>query len=886
MSVIVIGMIIAIIVLSVNNHNLKEELYELKQSISKKINFCPKCGADYRAYNGVIKFCTKCGFNFLNPPPISQVSNVIVQAPQENRVVIEKEKHSDKEIKNSLILTIGSILIVLSAIVFLASTWKITHNVVKTAVISLMLIIFFGISNIAEKKLNLKQTSKTFYYIALIYIPIVLLSISLFSLFGHYLSLYGEGKYIYLMLSSILVSIIYYFVSKRKNNSTIFVFSFIFQLLTIIFLVLIFTNNFSAIMLGLISYIIVIDLLYVFNKFYFNKNIHLRLINVFNIAFISLIIFTSLFKINITVLEIINLIVSLVSLYIFLIKIWNKYKVYQYLYPLFIIFTFTSFSRLFENSMFSQALVLSSFATIVLCDIFKYHRINIISYVEILITFSLFGIFWLIQGSVDVVLLDAYIIFGIISLISLINYIYDGKYKQFSSFTFIINLMIFIISIIARLELEITYVEIAGLIFTLIGMYVSKLEISLQKALKIVGVITFSLFTLFVVIDDTYVIYDILIYLVYFGLCFIYSLENKNNFFKILSYIYINIFLLSLDNYFDLYYSMYIIPVTTILITAVEKLLPAIKTKGSEIYLLIQYIFSLFLLNSIYDIPAFVLLLGINVLFVLYLIYYKKNKNLLYLTFISMIPYIYTSNLLYIENFNFAYIISLVAIGYLILSIYKKKDNLYISNFYIYTFFHIVNLEEEKYVSILILLVGTLFVYLIKNNKVKDFYKALLYLFSLILYNFIIDDINLSGITIFSNGIYIVFTLLLTRTIFIKYGSGYKAWEYILSILINFITLSSYSNEYDGILYVIFLIIVVAISYVYKFGPMFLICLISILINILLLTMEFWLSIPWWIYILLIGAILIGFAMKNELKDKQNNNSKNKISEIKKYLDL
>ena len=46
MAVIVLGMIIAIIILGVNNHDLKEEICELKKLIANKVNFCPKC-ADY-----------------------------------------------------------------------------------------------------------------------------------------------------------------------------------------------------------------------------------------------------------------------------------------------------------------------------------------------------------------------------------------------------------------------------------------------------------------------------------------------------------------------------------------------------------------------------------------------------------------------------------------------------------------------------------------------------------------------------------------------------------------------------------------------------------------------------------------------------------------------
>ena len=183
----------------------------------------------------------------------------------------------------------------------------------------------------------------------------------------------------------------------------------------------------------------------------------------------------------------------------------------------------------------------------------------------------------------------------------------------------------------------------------------------------------------------------------------------------------------------------------------------------------------------------------------------------------------------------------------------------------------------------MIFLLGSFICYLIKNNKVKDIYKTINYLFILMLYNTFINDFYLYNMAMFSYGIYIIFTLLITRTILNKYKSGYKVWEYIITILINLTTLMNYNGEYDGILYVIFLTIVVIVCYVLRYGPAFIICLISILINVLLLTRTFWLNIPWWIYILVVGGILIGFAIYNEANDKPKNS---KINKLKDHLDL
>ena len=60
-------------------------------------------------------------------------------------------------------------------------------------------------------------------------------------------------------------------------------------------------------------------------------------------------------------------------------------------------------------------------------------------------------------------------------------------------------------------------------------------------------------------------------------------------------------------------------------------------------------------------------------------------------------------------------------------------------------------------------------------------------------------------------------------------------------------------------------------SYVKKYGVIFITSLFTILGNAILLTRKFWFSVPWWIYLLLVGGILIAFATKNESESKKKN---------------
>jgi len=868
MNLIFIIMIIVIVMLLTKNNDLKKELESLKQKPLKKIGFCPKCGF---SFNGkTVNFCPKCGHSFI-------VKTNIQNQKYYKKEEIIKEKPTDKEIKNSSILIVGSLLVVFASIIFLTSTWNITHNIVKTGVLIFMLVMFLAMSYISDKKFNLKLISKTFYYIALAYIPIVLFSICLFSLFGNYLSLYGEGKYIYLTISNILVSVIYYLNAKKINSRLIFVFSFLFQILSVIFLVLIFNNSFYIVLFGLLLYSILLIILNLLNINLFTGNMHKILSLIISISISYLIINCNLFRClfnKVTLVDVFAMISVLINIYLLLIKVFNKNNIYKFLYPILIILIFNSFRYMFDNYMFGQSLIFSSFSIICMYNVFRENKINIITYVEILISFSIFSIIWLINSSLGVVVLDSWMLFALITVFNLVNYVFDTKYKYFSSSTLAVGIMSLIISLTIKFNLAIPIIGLGAFILVLISMFIKTFDLKLRQAFKWVGILFLGII---IFVNYNIDIWTIVLYLGCFLITLIYALINRNDVYKFLSYILLNIVLMTLAIYLNINIYNYIIPFTTILITIIEILIPYIRSKSSNIYLILSNICGVIFLNFVPNIPQFITLIILSLLFIFYIYYYKKDRKYLLIPLLGVIPYIYFSNILIFSGLNIMYFLSLIILGILCGLIYRCKKNFYITMFYIFAFLHIVSLEKISYVSIIILIGGTLASYLIKTNKVKDLYKAILYILGLLLYNTIINDLNVNNISVFSVGIYIILTLLLTRTILKKYGNGYKVWEYILCSLINLFAIANYTSQFDGIIYCLFLTIVVIGCYIFRYGPIFLICLISILLNVILLIGS---SMPWWIYILIIGFILIIFAIYNEIKDKKDDTS------LKKYLDL
>ena len=196
----------------------------------------------------------------VKPVQVESVPNeakeeVKVQETEEEKAQKKLEKERvEREKKNTNILVVGAILIVLAAVVFLMSTWNSIGSLLKAIVLGLFVFIFLGMSKAAKEKYNLPKAGTAFFYIAMAYIPICLISFSVFGLVGNYFSLEGEGKYIYYAVSFIITSSIYYYNYKKLNSKILFAGTIASQLLSIVLFLLTFENNGFIILAALLGY--------------------------------------------------------------------------------------------------------------------------------------------------------------------------------------------------------------------------------------------------------------------------------------------------------------------------------------------------------------------------------------------------------------------------------------------------------------------------------------------------------------------------------------------------------------------------------------------------------------------------------------------------------
>ena len=860
MELLVLVAIVIIIVLINKNNSLKDEL-------DHRGNFCPKCGFDLRTKpNHDTSHSTSEVLEKKEEVPASQNVEARVNTP--TPVSVEKKKIDDKEIKNSLILITGAVLIIIAAIVFLTSTWEFTLDIVKTMVIFLMFGVFLAGSHIAKKYLGLEKISKAFIYIAFSYLPLALFSICLFGLLGHYLSYQGAGKYVYLAISSIILSIVYYLYMKKNNDVLIAIYSLVFQLLSCAFIGLFIKEDVHLVLLALSLFVLLINSLH-FDYRFKSKEFDLRSIVVLTIL---LLVGLVVYAYDFSFFYLLALIVNIFNLYYLLVdelKEEKYQKMFDYSSIGMIIYGCLLIPTIFNLGtnvyMYEASLLVGALLTFGI-NYFR-NRFNIVNY----LTFGIPALFIYLTAVTDS-FKYTYLFIIILFFISIIYYLF--KKTKPLSITIPILGLIAIFDVFVQIDINSIYFIPFLLIYIGINL-VSLKDKALEITINITSIIGLVISYLIVLVDFNNPIFLIITIIILLAFYFIYIFKNKVVS-KVFAYILVNLFIVGLFDILNLFdYSQYILPVS-LLIMFILECFDKKGIKSGQVLIIIQSFFTFITLIGYEDINMIIPYIISLLIFILFLYKNKLNYTWLYLPVITI-------DFNFIANFNSENIIYIVmpiiifgALTYY--TYYSKRVDMGILTLVHLALLSCIGLDEHIPAVMFILIAGILF-YLFRKDK----FKFLLYLSIFILYGIIIMDLGIDSITLFDLGSFIVFYVICSRDIIAKHTNSYKIFEYIVLIILNFAAIGSFIDEADGMLFVGLLLVLCILGYIKKWGPIFITSLIFILINMIILTRMFWLSIPWWVYLLLVGSILIGFAIRNEMVEKKDSN---KIKEFMKDLNM
>ena len=796
------------------------------------------------------------------------------------------------EQKNITILITGAICIILAAIIFLSSAWTSIPDILKTVVIVLLTFVFLGASKLAKDKFNLPKTSETFFYIAMAYIPISLLSISVFGLFGDYLSIYGDGNYLYLAFSCGLVAAIYYLIYKKFDNKFMLYGSILSQVFTIVCTNLIFGTEITTISITLLLYNILLILL--------TPNCDL-LKYIYAIIPVAATLFTigSYGKNGYQL----SLILALNAVNFIMLLNRHQNKLYAYLFHIMdIYFSICLFSTIFDldNQAVLIKFCLISYLIvnyIVISILCRKNKLIIDSLnITNIIFLELFTLFVFFEESILIQVVYS----STLTLLLMINYFNPANKDNHSKkllFSILAAISYFttVFMIFDGTKFHSFWILAVGFITLLCTILIKKRDDLLFNVLLIASHIFLGLN--YAIIMDEFRVdnkFILLLSSILMFIGYIYSyLITKYKAFKYLTYISITPIISSTLNLItqELYPHYIGVTVSVMLAMLVESLDERIEDKYSDIFFAIVQGFSyvLFISDpSIYqDSPfliiyllAYTLLIGIYNKFV--------DKNSLY----NLVPLIGITPILFDNNCSKIFV-TITQLFMLILttaiSIPSKELSVYRGASLVYLLLFSTLINNNYLVATLIILWALLQLLTIKSKELKDLLKVIIYISFFYIYSTAIYDMKLDETIILPMLGYLIFAIILFKNIIHKYvdKETISIIEYIAYGLIYLVTISNISSVVIGLVFIGVLLITLILSYLLRYGTLFITTIAALLISIFALTKEFWFAIPWWIYLLGIGTILITFAIRNEASNKKakKTNPLDIINKIKDSID-
>ncbi len=166
----------------------------------------------------------------------------------------KKTKEQLRERNITWLLILGVMFLLISGLVVATSTWEQMGALLKVMTLLGVSLFFLALSGLCSRFLHIKKTAFAFLTLGSLLLPITILAIGYFGLFGDYLTLTGEGRYLLGLLCT-LIPLPLYVRNALVTKSKLFIW------ITFIFLSFVIGFSFAALRLP-------IDLFYLFIMLY------------------------------------------------------------------------------------------------------------------------------------------------------------------------------------------------------------------------------------------------------------------------------------------------------------------------------------------------------------------------------------------------------------------------------------------------------------------------------------------------------------------------------------------------------------------------------------------------------------------------------------------
>lgn len=830
---------------------------------------------------------------------------------------IKKEK--EKTCGFQLMLSIGVFLIISASIIFATSTWKLYSNFIKVLILGGETLLFFVLGILLKYVFKVKKTGNALTLISTILLPTTFLCAGYFNLFGNLFSL--TGKYSTLFLSvTFLMEALVTFIRKNIIKSNKYLFSLICFFAGIFLLIYGIIKN-ACLTFVITSFILM--LINIFKNKIFNN---LKEFNIFNIL-VSIIFtfayfyfsFDQLFS-NDLLLEKLYLVFFIISLSLnFIIsrpKDNEVLNIFSVLYETMLVIWFVMFSKNLLTSSF--AFVISGLISYIVYYISNNNYVKttsvIVSYIQ-----GFLGIF--IICFVKECVIMAPIISFIYIVLTFIGSLNKDKLKIINIIFEPIYLIMLAIGILIQpfiikniKAIDVIMVINACLIIATIVSTIRKNKVkNCYLIILIIGLFIQSLCSYF-----SNVMYFVTAFIIYL-LLIIYSLmskdESSKNLLDALCILSLSSVLIGLNKY----------TLISSLITTILLIIFAILNKTNNkkyLYLSLVSIPIIMIISNLSfnysikkDLSMIILIPSLLILTRKFLNALKENdKIVLEFIFISALALSITS-----PSIMFIYLILLYVVALLLKKEYTLSSKTYFNYLIFFSVISFISVSYDKLdnlymIGIITLLVINQILFRILYEKRNIIFEAFHSIVSLLLIISLVNNLGFNNFISFAISFVLLVILCLIYadermkytvisfmvyplSIIIKSVNIYTV-RIILNLFIWMIPITVLSRKVfklDNtistiiesvilpIMFIIFIfnislqvgltlgiisVLSIIIGLAFKYKSYSVTGYVTLVLTVIIQTFELWGKMPWWVYLLITGIILVVLAALRESKKK------------------
>ena len=818
-----------------------------------------------------------------------------------------------------LMLSIGVFLIILASIIFATSTWKLYSNFIKVLILGGETLLFFVLGILLKYVFKVKKTGNALTLISTILLPTTFLCAGYFNLFGNLFSL--TGKYSTLFLSvTFLMEALVTLIRKNIIKSNKYLFSLICFFAGIFLLIYGIIKN---VCLTFVITSFILMLINIFKNKIFNN---LKEFNIFNIL-VSIIFTFAYFYFSFDQLFSNNLLLEKLYLVFFIISLSLNFiisrpkdnevlNIFSVLYETMLVIWFVMFSKNLLTSSF--AFVISGLISYIVYYISNNNYVKttsvIVSYIQ-----GFLGIF--IICFVKECVIMAPIISFIYIVLTFIGSLNKDKLKIINIIFEPIYLIMLAIGILIQpfiikniKAIDVIMVINACLIIATIVSTIRKNKVkNCYLMILIIGLFIQSLCSYF-----SSVMYFVTAFIMYL-LLIIYSLMSKDEFSKnlldALCILSLSSVLIGLNKY----------TLISSLITTILLIIFAILNKTNNkkyLYLSLVSIPIIMIISNLSfnysikkDLSMIILIPSLLILTRKFLNALKENdKIVLEFIFISALALSITS-----PSIMFIYLILLYVVALLLKKEYTLSSKTYFNYLIFFSIISFLNVSADKLdnlymIGIITLLVINQILFRILYEKRNIIFEAFHSIISLVL---IICLINNLGFNNFISSIISIILFIILYLIYADERMKYTVISFIiyplnlllktidvnvikdiLSLFIYMIPITlllrkvfnveeDVSNIIEGVIlslmFVMFIfninlqvgltlgiisVLSIIIGLVFKYKSYNITGYVTLVLTVIIQTFELWGKMPWWVYLLITGIILVVLAALRESKKK------------------